>query len=180
MKRNQLGKLNSIKDLRTFMKWQKWLDFATSVEYGAGNFQELEQFLYDIESKLPLNCHTVIPELIKRVRHFKGYLIAEFSKNLSKDSDCATHCMDLPLSPSCIDHTSSCHLCNERWSIFEEIQSVINGTRHSNEEKAEFMEILHNIQTKLSQYISHMVRSVYQRQQFQHDVHCSLVKLLLL
>ena len=141
-------------------------------EYGAGNFQELEQFLYDIESKLPLNCHTVIPELIKRVRRFKGYLIAEFPKNLSKDSDCATHCMDwyLSQSPSCIDHTSSCHLCNERWSIFEEIRSVINGTRHSNEEKAEFMEILQNIQTKLSQYISHMVRSVYQRQQFQHDV----------
>lgn len=132
-------------------------------EYGAGNFQDLENFLVDIESKVPLTCPTVISEMIKR---FKGYLIAEFPKNLSKHADCATHCIEwyLSHSPSCIHHPNSCHLCNERWSVFEDIQALTDQTKSSNQENTELVERLRKIQTSLSQYISHIVRSVHQRQ----------------
>ena len=146
-------------------------------EYGGQNFQSLETLLDTIEKRSPLTCSTTtykstIPEMRKRVKRFKGYLIAEFPKHLRQHDECATHCMHwyLSSSPDCTHHPNTCHLCNERWSIFEDLQKCIDETEGTHEEKAELVDSLQQIQSNLSQYISHLVRSVHQRQQFQQDI----------
>ena len=73
-------------------------------------------------------------------------------------------------SSECNSHPVTCHYCNERWTIFSDTESLINKLEGNEQLKTELNENLQKIQSNLAQYISHIVRSVHQRRQFQLDV----------
>ena len=139
-------------------------------EFGAKNFEGLENLTTAIENHLSLTCNKM-SDMRKRVKHFKGYLISEFPKNLQQHSHCSTHCINWYISPNprCDQHDTSCYDCNERWDIFRDLENMINQTTN-NENKTAQLNRLKEIQNNLSQYICHIVRSVYQRRQFHADV----------
>ena len=141
-------------------------------ENGAENFNRLDVLLASLE-ELWYKANTTecpIPDILLRAKRYKGYLLSDFISNLEIHSECATHCMGWYLSPeptcSSKEHPYSCHSCNERWSLFTEINHTISLLNIDESEKIVHQQQLNKIEENLCHYISHLVRGKHQRSQF--------------
>ena len=68
----------------------------------------------------------ITPELMRKAKKLKGYLLSEFQANLKIHNDCATHCASLWLSddPPCgnlAQHQETCQSCLQILHIIKEI-----------------------------------------------------------
>ena len=135
------------------------------IELGTENFIALNELLLQIGKRLKENDMLDKTELRRRAKSLKGDLLSEFSANLKTHSDCATHCAGLWLSdhPSCgsaSEHQLNCSNCLEKFQLFRDIEEKIDMLENS-----EMKEKLGKIEKNMNNYIGHIVRRKYQREQ---------------
>ena len=139
-------------------------------ELGAKNFIQLDRLLTRIGEILrSQHKPDVTPELMSKAKTLKGYLLSEFQANLKTHSDCATHCASLWLSdePPCgniSQHQETCQSCLEIVHLISEIKCAdcSNDPQIAHE--------VAKIEENLNNYIGHIVRGKYQREQFLKDI----------
>ena len=106
---------------------------------------------------------------MSKSKKLKGYLLSEFQANLKLHNDCATHCASLWLSdnPPCgnlAQHQETCQSCLQVFHIIREIKCA----NYSNE--PQIAQDVAQIEENLNNYIGHIVRGKYQREQFLKDI----------
>lgn len=71
-----------------------------------------------------------VDEIKKRLLDGRNYLKIDYKLNLELDSRCADHCMTYSLSDKnvCVgDHDQVCERCEALQSVFEDIETALNG-----------------------------------------------------
>ena len=144
-------------------------------ESGAENFENLIKIAERIELHWLQNNEGECPisDIKERAKNLKGYLLRDFSNNLKKHDECASHCMEWCLSdkPQCgNNHTNSCSNCNERWQLIEDLGSTIDELNCSTEERGNLKTEVGIIEDNLSKYVSHLIRGKYQRDCYMKEV----------
>ena len=139
-------------------------------ELGAENFMRLDKLLTRLSEMLRSQGKPdLTPELMSKAKKLKGYLLSEFQSNLKIHSDCATHCASLWLSdnPPCgnlAQHQETCQSCLQIFHTIKEIKCA----NYSNDPQIE--QEVAQIEENLNNYIGHIVRGKYQREQFLNDI----------
>ena len=140
-------------------------------ELGAENFINLDQLLTRLgETLRSKNKTDKTPELISKAKSLKGYLLSEFQANLKTHCECATHCASLWLSDDApcgniTQHQETCHSCLQIFHLITDVKAV---TSQLNDPKVE--EEINQIEQNLNNYIAHIIRGKYQREQFLIDI----------
>ena len=140
-------------------------------ELGAENFIKLDQLLTRLgETLRSKNKTDKTPELISKAKSLKGYLLSEFQANLKTHSECATHCASLWLSDDApcgniTQHQETCHSCLQIFHLITDMKAVSNQLNDP-----EVEEEITQIEQNLNNYIAHIIRGKYQREQFLIDI----------
>ena len=140
-------------------------------ELGAENFIVVEKLLTRLGEMLKgQDKPDMTPDLMSKANKLKGYLLSEFQANLKIHNDCATHCARLWFSddpPPCCNlaqHQETCHSCLQIFHLIREIKCA----NYSND--PQIAQEVARMEENLNNYIGHIVRGRYQREQFLKDI----------
>ena len=139
-------------------------------ELGAENFILVDKLLTRLGEMLRSQGKPdITPELMNKAKKLKGYLLSEFQANLKIHNDCATHCASLWLSddPPCGNlarHQETCQSCLQIFHLIREIKCA----NYSND--PQIAQEVAQIEEYVNNYIGHIVRGKYQREQFLKDI----------
>ena len=137
-------------------------------ELGADNFILVEKLLTCLGEMLRSQGKPdMTQELMSKAKKLKGYLLSEFQANLKIHNDCATHCASLSLSddPPCGNLAQQQETCQSFLQIFRLIRKI-KCANYSND--PQIAQEVAKIEENLNNYIGHIVRGKYQREQFDY------------